>query len=157
MKNNGGMNMEEHTGDLSILAKKYKDQVLALENQLAEAKRRLAVVTEAVELLMKEGIFEQGGLFPISTPISEKYKDMSMSQAIEAILESTPLRKASARIILLELQKNGFKSASKNLKRDVYTRLFRLAQKGKLTSKKEKGIKIYSLMSKEENSSEEPL
>lgn len=147
--------MEEHNGDLTILAKKYKDQVLALESQLAEAKRRLAVVTEAVELLTKEGIFEQTGLFPISAQISEKYKDMSMSQAIEVILESIPHHKASAKIILLELQKNGFRSSSKNFKRDVYTRLFRLEEKGKLISKKEKGIKIYSLKSKEVMSSEE--
>jgi hypothetical protein len=74
---------------------------------------------------------------------------MTMSQAIEVVLESTPLRKASARTILLELQKNGFKSKSKNLKRDVYTRLFRLEQKEKLISKKEKGIKIYFLPPKE--------
>ena len=141
--------MKEHDGDLKILARKYSDQIHALENQLAEAKRRLAVVTEAVELLTKEGIFEQAGLFPISTQISEKYKDMSMSEAIEVILESMPIHKASARTVLLELQRNGFKSASKNFKRDVYTRLFRLEEKGKLDSKKEKGIKIYYLPKRE--------
>jgi hypothetical protein len=147
--------MEEHTGDLSMVAKRYKEQVEALENQLAEAKRRLAVVTEAIELLMKEGIFEQEGLFSISSPISSKYRDLSMPEAIEAVLESTPLRKAPARTILVELQKNGFKSASKNLKRDVYTRLFRLEHKGKLISKKERGIKVYLLPPKEVNSLEE--
>ena len=147
--------MEEHAGDLSVLSKKYKEQVQALESQLAEAKRRLSVVTEAVELLMKEGVFEQEGLFPISSPISVKYNDMSMPQAIEAVLESTLLRKAPARIILSELEKNGFKSKSKNLKRDVYTRLFRLEHKGKLISKKEKGIKIYFLPQKEVNPIEE--
>jgi hypothetical protein len=147
--------MDEHNGDLKILAKKYADQVHILESQLAEAKRRLAVVTEAVDLLTKEGIFEQAGLFPITTPISDKFKDMSMAEAIKVVLESAPLNKASAGTVLLELQRNGFKSASKNFKRDVYTRLFRLEQKKRLLSKKEKGIKIYYLPAKEVIASEE--
>lgn len=153
--NKGEPNMEEHIGDLSVLAKKYKEQVLVLEKQLVEAKRRFVVVTEAVELLMKEEFPEQEGLFPTSSPISTKYKDMNMPQAIEAVLESTSLRKAPARTILSELEKNGFKSKSKNLTRDVYTRLFRLEHKGKLISKKEKGIKIYFLPQKEVTTLEE--
>ena len=52
-------------------------------------------------------------------------------------------------IIHTELVKNGFKSKSENLKRDIYSRLYRLEKDGVLISKKEGGVKKYSLAKSE--------
>lgn len=142
--------MDEHTADLKVLAKKYRDQILLLESQLKEAKRLLSVVDEAAELLVKDGNANQPGLFSgMELPISQKYRNMKMSAAIEDVLEHRPHKKAPAGTIISELQTNGFVTTSKNFKRDVYTRLFRLEEKGRLQAKKEKGIKFYCLPKKE--------
>jgi len=141
--------MSEHATELSILARKYQEQVKALEDQLAEAKRRQAVVLAAMELLKEEGSLGQERLF--LPAITDQYKDVSMTVAIKKILESEPSQSVTAEIILSELTKHGFQSSSKNLKRDVYTRLFRMEKKRRLVSKKVKGIKNYFLPKEEDN------
>jgi hypothetical protein len=135
--------MAEHIIELETLAIKYDKQVRALEEQLAEAKRRHQVVSEALSLLRGEGSPEQEkGLQP---PVTERYRGMSMTVAIKSILKTSQFQRASAAEILSELQKNGYKTKSKQPKRDVHTRLFRMAGKGQVISSKVNGIKKYSL------------
>jgi hypothetical protein len=141
--------MKEHMADLNILAKKYHELIESLENQLVEAKRKFTVVSEAIELLKKEGVFDQDKLFKIHPIISERYKDMSMKKAIEDILGSNEHKKLSAEDIHSELLKHCYESKSKNLKRDVYSRLFRMEENGILISIKEDGRKKYLLPEKE--------
>lgn len=145
--------MKEQIGDLSLLEKKFQEEIKALEDQLLETKRRLNIVVEAIELLKEGGTFNQDKLFVMPEILSDKYKDMSMRRAIEDILRSNHGKKLSAEFILSELKKNGFVSNSKNLKRDVYTRLFRLHKSGVLLSRKEGGLKKYFI--KEEKVKEE--
>jgi hypothetical protein len=149
--------MDESGKDLKALARMYRDQISVLESQLEEARRLLSVVTEADALLVSSTSRQQPGLFPTAEiPISQRYGQMSMSEAIKDILRLRPQKKASAATVIAELKANGFQSSSKNFKRDVYTRLFRLEEKGRLKSKKEKGVKVYCL-SQEEGNAEKQL
>jgi hypothetical protein len=146
--------MKEQMADLGLLEKRFRDEIESLELRLSEARRKLTVVTEAIELLKKEGVFDQDKLFSTPEILSNKYKDWGMKVAIEDILKSAHGNKASAQYVISELQKHGFVSKSKNLKRDVYTRLFRLQKRGILGARKEGGLKKYFW--KDEKIEEEP-
>lgn len=61
-----------------------------------------------------------------------------MTDAIKDILRSREHEKLSADDIYKELVKNDFSSESKDLKRDVYTRLLRMEQGHKLVATKKK-------------------
>jgi len=135
--------MKDQIGDLSVLEKKFQDEIQGLEEKLSETKRKLSIVIEAIGLLKDGGTFNQNKLFNMPEPLTNKYKDMSMKQAIKDVLQSYGGKKVSAETILSDIQKNGFVSKSKNLKRDVYTRLFRLHKSGVLGSRKEGGLKKY--------------
>lgn len=128
---------------LEVLAKKYLADMNRLEEELTEAKKRYEVVSTAIELLLKDGDPGQTELFPMI--LSEKYKGKSMTVAIMDIIESSPNHKSSANEVFSALQKHGFQSESKNLKRDVFTRLYRLRKGGKLICRREKGIYKYYL------------
>ena len=141
--------MSEFTAELNIRLRKYQEQAKLLEEQLAGVKKRQAVLLAALELEKEEGVLEQEGLFP--PPTTDQYRGVSMTVVIKKILESEPSRGVTAEAILTELTKHGFQSSSKNLKRDVYTRLFRLEKKRQLVSKKIKGLKHYSLPKEEGN------
>jgi hypothetical protein len=147
--------MQEHMADLSILSKKYQERVESLEKELQEAKRKFTVVSEAIELLKREGVFDQEKLFEI--PLTDRYRGKGMTEAIEDILKLAQPEKLSVDLIYSELVKNGFKSKSKNLKRDLYTRLFRLEEAGKLSSTKKGGVKRYFLPKAEEEKNEEGI
>ncbi len=134
--------------DLELLSKKYLEQVNDLQEKLDEVKKRYTIVSEALELLRKDGDVDQKKLFqPV---ISEKFKVMSMPDAIKNIIESNPNRKASAGEIHSELIKHGFQSNSTNIKRDVFIRLYRLRKSGKLLFRSEKGIRKYYLVKTKE-------
>lgn len=147
--------MQEHMADLSIMAKKYQERIESLEKELQEAKRKFTVVSEAIELLRKEGIFEQEKLFEAPPKLSDRYKDKSMPDAIEDILKTAYPEKLPVDVIHSELLKNGFESKSQNLRRDLYTRLFRLEESGRLDSTKKGGVKRYFLPKIEEEKKEE--
>ena len=135
--------MAEQKMELETLFKKYQAQANCLRDQLATVTERLSAISTALELLRTEGGSGQEPLFqPVET---ERYKTKSMTAAINDILESNPAHKAAAEEILIELQRHGFHTESKNLKRDVFTRLYRLRKKGKLISRTEKGIRKYFL------------
>lgn len=149
--------MKEHMADLNGLAKKYREQIESLQNQLEEAKRKFTVVSEAIELLKREGIFDQEKLFEMPTVISDQYKDKSMTEAVEDILRVNQPEKLSVDVIYSELVKHGFKSESQNLKGDVYSRLNRMEKSSKLISTKrgEGKMKRYFLLRKEEETKEQ--
>ncbi len=140
--------MKEHMTDLNVLAKKYNDIIKSLEGQIDEARKKAAVVSEALELLKKEGILSQEKLFPDNPPVlSDEYKDLTLPDAVLDILGSM---KGGADDIFDQLMMHGFKSNSKDLRRDLYARLNRMEGKGLITSKKEGRRKIYSLPKPEE-------
>jgi hypothetical protein len=143
--------MDGEIRDLSSLEKKYQEQVDYLQKQLEEARTNLTVVSQALALLRKEGNSEQASLFEAPPVLSSKYKDSSLPAAIKDILLEKHPEKLSADTIYISLVQNGFKSNSQNMKRDLYTRLFRMAQAGILTSAKKGKVKKYSLAKKEES------
>lgn len=145
--------MKEQVADLGLLESRLQADIQELEHRLEEAKRKLDVVTEAIALLEKEGVLGQEALFPQAL-ISMKYKGMTMTAAIKDVLRSYRGKKMSAESILQELQRQGFSSNSKNLKRDVYTRLYRLQGRKVIGYRKEGGFNQYFL--KEEKIEEVP-
>jgi hypothetical protein len=149
--------MKEHLTDLSVLAKRYQERITSLENELNEEKRKLSLVSETIALLRKEGIFEQEKLFSPPAILSDRYKDKTMTEAIEDILRTNQPDKLSVDFIYSGLVENGFESKSKNLKRDLYTRLFRLEEAGKLSSTKKGGAKRYFLPKTEGGKNEEEI
>jgi hypothetical protein len=146
----GVMTMEENMTDLNLLAKRYQEQIQSLQGQLDEAKRKFTVISEAKELLKREGVFDQENL---KTPvvISDRYSDKSVPEAIEDVLRTNQPNKLPATTIHLELLKYGVKSESKNFKGDVHSVLNRMEESGKiLSAKRGKGKKKYFLPKKEE-------
>lgn len=146
--------MEGNIRDLNALARKYQEQVDLLQGQLDEARKNLTVVSQAIDLLRREGNEGQEKLFNIPEVVSSRYKDASMSAAIKDILFQKKPEKLPAEIIYQELVKNGFKSNSTNMKRDLYTRLFRMVQSGILVSAKKGKFKKYSLVDTKESAEE---
>jgi hypothetical protein len=149
--------MEDHIPELTLLVKKYQEQVEMLEKDLLEARRKLAVASEAIDLLKSEGNFQQQKLFEVPMILTERYKSMSMTDAIQDILRLHQTEKLSVDVIHSELINNGFTSGSQDLKRDVYTRVFRLEKKGKLNSSKKGKVKRYFLPKQEEEKNEETI
>lgn len=128
---------------LEFLLRKYTDEVKGLQVKLDEAKKRYTTVHDALELIRKDGYVGQERLF--SQPKSDKYKDKSMTDVIIDIIKSNLHHETSAGEVYSALKKHGFQSGSSNLKRDVFTRLYRLRKKGKLICRTKKGIKKYYL------------
>jgi hypothetical protein len=138
--------MEGNRVDLEHLVRKYQEQVDSLQRQLDEAKGNLSVVSQALALLEKEGNGKQMALSVAPIMLSTKYKDLSMSDAIKDILRAKHPEKLSADAIYTALIENGFKSNSQNMKRDLYTRLYRMADQGSLNAIKRGKVKKYSLV-----------
>lgn len=142
--------MNEQVLDLNQLIKKYKIHIENLQKEIEETKNKMSIAYNALKLLEQEGVRAEKDFFEIPTPIikeslSEKYKNYSMRNAIKDILESHSGKFLSAEEIFEDLLKNGYKSKSKNVKRDVYIQLYRMGRDGKLISKKEEGRKKYIL------------
>jgi hypothetical protein len=139
--------------NLNNLAKKYQEEVTSLKGQMDEASRKLRVVLETIKLLKDENGDGQEELFQEPKVISDKYKDMTLSGAIEDVLRSNKPEKLSATFIHSELVRYGYRSDSKNLQRDVYTRLNKMEGKEKISStKRGKGKKKYFLRNDSESS-----
>jgi len=133
--------MNNKTASLASLGKKYQEEVEYLETKLSEAKRKLSAILEVSDLLDKEDTSSQSDLFPNQK--SSIYEKMRMGDAILDIVTRGQGKKLSSAAILDSLKINGFSSGSKDLKRDLYTRLHRLEKSGKLSSRKEGGFKKY--------------
>lgn len=121
---------------LNQLLKKYKSEIEILEKQIKEKKGRLNVVYEAIQLLQQERSVQSAlpSLSLKAESISEKYKGKKLNDAIFDVLDNSSSY-LSGQEIYAEIIKNGFESASGDIKRDVYIGLFRLAKNHKLVSK----------------------
>jgi hypothetical protein len=135
--------MADQPADLNLLAVKLKREIKSLEDQLAEAKRRYGVISEAVSMLTNEGYIGQEPLFVDRPAISQKYKGKPLVESIEDILKLASGQSLTVENILVEINSNGFESGSKNLKRDVYTYLHRLAKRKRISMRKEGKLNKY--------------
>lgn len=99
-----------------------------LQVQRQEALKNAEVIQQAISLIKQRTDMPQTAQLPLPK-ISEKYKDMTMTDAIHDILKHEENPNGSE--VYERLTQNGFSSNSKNVKRDVYTRLYRLAVKEK--------------------------
>ncbi len=135
--------MGDQMASLESLLTKYAEEIKDFQDKFDEAKKRYLVVSEALELLKKDGYTQQERLFP--DIISDKYKDISMTDAIKDIIQSNLTHRVSASEVFTALKKHGYQSKSKSMKRDVYVRLYRLRKNEKLICRTEKGIKKYYL------------
>ena len=131
---------------LNQLLKKYKSEIENLEKQVKEKKEKMNVVYEAIKLLQQEGGMQATlpSLSCRAESISEKYKGLSMNGAILDILSNSD-KYLSGQQIYDEMIKNGFESASSDLKRDVYITIYRLEKSGKVITRKHDNRKKYMI------------
>lgn len=140
--------MKDQTNILNELIKKYKKTVESLEKQIKETKEKMLVASNALTLLNQEGLFESTADIPsidvsaISASVSDKYKNVSLNKSIIDVLHNSD-KYLDGQKIYDELIKNGFKSGSSNIKRDVYVGLYRLNKEKKISSRQVKGKKKY--------------
>ena len=134
--------MKEQILDLNQLLKKYKSEIENLETQISEKKEKLNVVYEALSLLQQEGVTKLS-LSTKPESLSEKYKDLSLSKAILAVLLNSKQKFLSGIEIYNDLIKNGFESGSGNIQRDVYISLYRLEKDHKIIARKRGSRKTY--------------
>ncbi len=136
--------MKEQITDLNQLIKKYKSTIESLQEQINETTEKMNVAYRALQLLQQEGVSQS--VLPLSVPesISEKYKNISMNKAIFDVLSNAE-KYLNGQEIYDELIKNGFKSGSSNIKRDVYIALYKLLNENKLVSRKHENRKKYMI------------
>lgn len=115
----------------------------ALEAQSKEASHNAEIIQQTIRL-MKNRERMPSELEPFLPRIkTDKYKDKSMAEAIFDVLKNEP--NLNGKEIYDRLEQDGFESKSKTLQRDVYTRLYHLIKKGKLTSTNTDKGKCYNL------------
>lgn len=132
--------MADQLIEINQLLKRYRVEIEGLEKQLEEKKGKVNVLYEAMQILEKEKILQPTLSLSSADPsksitesISEKYKNMSLNKAILNILSTSGY--LDGKTIFNELMKNGFSSASSNIKRDVFVALYRLNQENKIVLK----------------------
>lgn len=120
---------------LCLLLEKYGKEIKSLEIQLNTKKSDLETVREAIKLLAKDMIE------PLVT-LTNHYKYSRIKDAILNIVNSssTIINCHDIRKILII---GGFKSNSKDLKRDVHTILSRLGGSGRIKSVKVNGLSMF--------------
>ncbi len=137
--------MNTQIAGLNQLLKRYKSEIENLERLLREKKLKMNIVYEAIQLLQKEGVTQSAfSLSSKTESISEKYKGFSMNSAILDILSNSD-KYLSGQQIYDEMIKNGFESASGDIKRDVYITLYRLEKNGKVITRRHENRKKYMI------------
>ena len=131
---------------LNQLLRKYKVEIEILEKQVKEKKEKMNVLYEAVKLLQQEGSVQStlSSLSLKAESISEKYKGVSLNSAIFDVLSNSGSY-LSGQEIYDEIIKNGFESASGDIRRDVYITMYRLVKSGKVKTKKHENRKKYMI------------
>lgn len=138
--------MNKQASDLNQLLRKYRAEIENLQKQIDEKKQKVNVAYEALRLLQQEGLVEFIRKAPFKTEsISEKYKGLSINKAIIDVLSGSTDRYLSAQEIYDEMVKNGFESASSDIKRDVYISIYRLEKSHKLNTIKKENRKKYMI------------
>jgi repressor of nif and glnA expression len=103
------------------------------------------IVYQALKLIQQEGVTQSAFSFSSKTEsISEKYKGFSMNRAILDILSNSD-KYLSGKQIYDEMIKNGFESASGDIKRDVYISMYRPEKDGKVITRKHENRKKYMI------------
>jgi Fe2+ or Zn2+ uptake regulation protein len=141
---------------LNQLLMKYKSEIEDLETQIKKKKESLNIVYEALKLLQQEGSVQSTlpslSIKAESISISEKYKGLGINKAIIAVLSnSKDNRYLSTQEIYDEMIKNGFKSASSDIKRDVYIAMYRLEKSRKVNTIKKGNRKKYMIKQTEDS------
>ena len=138
--------MKEQISELNQLLRKYKVEIEILEKQVKEKKERMNVLYEAIQLLQQERGVQTTLILPSlslkAESISEKYKELSLNSAIRDVLSNSGSY-LSGQEIYDEIIKNGFESASSDIKRDVYITIYRLEKSDKVKTKKQDNRKKY--------------
>jgi Fe2+ or Zn2+ uptake regulation protein len=133
---------------LNQLLKKYKSEIENLEKEITVRKKRLNTVYEAIQLLQQEGGVQSAlpslSLKTESISVSEKYKGEKLNSAIFDVLSNSG-KYLSGQEIYDEIIKNGFESASGDIRRDVYITMYRLVKSGKVKTKKHENRKKYMI------------
>ncbi len=138
--------MDKQASDLNQLLRKYKSEIENLEKQINERKQKANVAYEALKLLQQEGLAQYIRKASFGNDsISEKYKGLSINKAILSVLSNLKDRYLNAQEIYDEMIKNGFESASSDIKRDVYISIYRLEKGGKLNTIKKENRKKYMI------------
>ncbi|MBO1223083.1 MAG: hypothetical protein JYX80_01525 [Candidatus Scalindua sediminis] len=131
---------------LNQLLKKYKSEIENLDKQIKEKKEKLNIVYEAIQLLQQEGVIQSAfSLSSKTESLSEKYKGFSMNRAILDILSNSD-KYLSGQQIYDEMIKNGFESASSDIKRDVYITIYRMEKHGKVITRRYENRKKYMII-----------
>ena len=123
--------------DIQILISKYQNRLKELEAQVTEVKVKLGILAEFSQDLQQAGIPEnpQSSAQQPTAVISERYSKMSMTHAIMDVLMNHA--ELTAKEIQSDLLSNGYESASKTLRGDIYRRLKGLSDDGRVTMIKE--------------------
>jgi Fe2+ or Zn2+ uptake regulation protein len=138
--------MNRQASNLNQLLRKYKSEIENLEKQINEKKQKVSIAYEALKLLQQEGLVEYIRKAPFeSESISEKYRGLGINKVIIEVLSNSKDRYLSTQEIYDEMTKNGFKSASSDIKRDVYISMYRLEKSGKVNTIKKENRKIYMI------------
>jgi Fe2+ or Zn2+ uptake regulation protein len=138
--------MKDQGSDLNQLIKKYKKTIIKLQTGIEETKRKMNTAYEALKLLEQEKMLKPTSYsFSFATEsVSEKYKDMGLNKAILNVLKDNKDKYFSGQEIYEELIKEGFKSNSTDVKRDVYIALYRLLKTNKIIAKEVDKRKKYT-------------
>jgi hypothetical protein len=115
----------------------------ALEIQSKEAFRNADIIKETIRLIKHREKMPIEIELPLQIEQTEKYKGMTMAQAISDALTSEP--GLNGKEIYQRLGQNGYETESKTLQRDIYTRLYNLDKHGKIVSFIDKGFKCYKI------------
>ncbi len=134
--------MNEQMNEINQLLKRYRLEIEILEKQLKAKKEKINTLYETIKILEEEKIIQPSLSQSASESISDKYKDISMNKAIIDLLSDSD-KFLDGNEVFNELMKNGFVSASSNIKRDVFIALYRLDKKNMITSKKMENRKKY--------------
>ena len=131
--------MTDQIIELNSVIKKYKNIIADYEKQIKDAKSKMDIAYKALKLLKEERESKQDELFKVEPEIitetmSEKYKDSSMKEAVTDIFINNLTEPLSGQQIYEELKKNGYRSKSKNLLRDVYVFLNKIYKTGHIIS-----------------------
>ena len=111
------------------------------------------IACNALRLLDQEGLFHSTVKIPsidvsaISASVSDKYKNVSVNKSILDILNNAD-KYLSGQETYEELIRNGHKSKSSDIKRDIYIALYKLHKEKKLISKKVGNKKKYTIIGK---------
>jgi hypothetical protein len=115
----------------------------SLEAQSKEAFHNAEIIQETIRLMKHREKMPIEPELPLQIVKTDKYKGMTMAQAIFNVLTSEP--GLNGKEIYQRLEQHGYETESKTLQRDVYTRLYNLDKNGKIISFTDKGFKCYKM------------